>query len=75
MIFKTNHPCDEDYIRRIIPNINTDIVDKQKELQSGSCLAFGSAFEVPAIVKLELPNPPPLSNNSNIIRFWGNINR
>ncbi len=75
LIFKTNHPCDEDYIRRIIPNINTDIVDKQKELQSGSCLAFGSAFEVPAIVKLELPNPPPLSNNSNIIRFWGNINR
>lgn len=75
LIFKTNHPCDEDYIRRIIPNINADIVDKQKELQSGSCLAFGSAFEVPTIVKLELPNPTPLSNNSNIISFWGNINR
>ena len=72
LIFKTNHPCDEEYIKKMIPNINTDIVDKQKGLQSGSCLAFGTAFKIPVIVKLAMPNPTPLSSNSDVVKYWGN---
>ena len=72
LIFKTNHPRDEEYIKKMIPNINTDIVDKQKGLQSGSCLAFGTAFKIPVIVKLEMPNPTPLSSNSDIVIHWLN---
>jgi len=72
LIFKTNHPRDEEYIKKMIPNINTDIVDKQKSLQSGTCLGFGTAFKIPVIVKLDMPNPPPLSGNSDIIKNWGN---
>lgn len=73
LIFKTNHPRDEEYIKKMIPNINTDIVDKQKSLQSGSCLGFGTAFKIPVIVKLDMPNPAPLSGNSDVIKYWGNI--
>lgn len=72
LIFKTNHPRDEEYIKKMIPNINTDIVDKQKGLQSGSCLAFGTAFKIPVIVKLAMPNPTPLSSNSDVVKYWGN---
>lgn len=70
LIFKTNHPSDEEYIRKMIPNINSDIVDKQKSLQSGSCLGFGTAFKIPVIVYLDMPNPSPLSSNSNIVAYW-----
>lgn len=69
LIFKTNHPRDEEYIKKMIPNINTDIVDKQKGLQSGSCLAFGTAFKIPVIVKLAMPNPTPLSSNSDVVNI------
>ena len=72
LIFKTNHPRDEEYIKKMIPNINTDIVDKQKGLQSGSCLAFGTAFKIPVIVKLAMPDPTPLSSNSDVVKYWGN---
>lgn len=72
LIFKTNHPSDEEYIRKMVPNINSDIVDKQKGLQSGTCLGFGTAFKIPVIVKLEMPNPAPKSSNSDIIRNWAN---
>lgn len=72
LIFKTNHPLDEEYIKKMIPNINTDIVDKQKSLQSGSCLGFGTAFKIPVIVKLDMPNPAPFSGNSDVVKFWGN---
>ena len=73
LIFKTNHPSDEEYIRKMIPNINNDIVDKQKSLQSGTCLGFGTAFKIPVIVHLDMPNPAPLSSNSDIVANWKNI--
>ncbi len=73
LIFKTNHPSDEEYIRKMVPNINTDIVDKQKSLQSGTCLGFGTAFKIPVIVHLDMPDPSPLSSNSDIVANWKNI--
>ena len=73
LIFKTNHPADEEYIRKMIPNINSDIVDKQKGLQSGTCLGFGTAFKIPVIVHLDMPDPPPLSSNSDIVANWKRI--
>ena len=71
LIFKTNHPRDEEYIKKMIPNINSDIVDKQKGLQSGTCLGFGTAFKIPVIVKLKMPDPAPLSSNSDLLKYWG----
>ena len=72
IIFKTSHPRDLEYIKQMIPNISEEIIDKQKGLQSGTCLGFGSAFRIPTIVKLEKPNPTPNSNNSNIVQSWMN---
>jgi len=46
LIFKINHPTDVDYIRKMVPNISDEIVEKQKTLQSGTCLGFGTAFKI-----------------------------
>ncbi len=70
LIFKTNHPLDVEYIKNMIPNINTEIVEKQKGLQSGTCLGFGTAFKIPVIVRMEQPNPMPLSTNSDVVKYW-----
>lgn len=75
LIFKMNHPVDVDYIRKMVPNISDEIVEKQKTLQSGTCLGFGSAFKIPLIVKLEMPNPAPWSGNCDVVTIWsGNKN-
>ena len=75
LIFKMNHPTDVDYIKKMVPNISDEIVEKQKSLQSGTCLAFGSAFKIPLIVKLKMPNPMPMSGNCDVVRIWnGNDN-
>lgn len=70
LIFKTTHPRDIDYITRMVPYITEEIVEKQKGLQPGYCLGFGSAFKVPIIIKMDLPNPVPNSNNVNVIKEW-----
>ena len=70
LIFKMNHPTDVDYIKKMVPNISDEIVEKQKSLQSGTCLGFGSAFRIPLIVKLKMPNPMPMSGNCDVVRIW-----
>lgn len=53
LIFKINHPADLEYIAKSVPNMSEDIVEKQKTLQSGTCVAFGRIFKIPMIVKME----------------------
>lgn len=70
LIFKINHPSDLDYIRKMVPNISADVIEKQKSLQSGTCVAFGPMMKIPMIVKMELPNPEPHSSNAQIYKNW-----
>ncbi len=70
LIFKLNHPRDVEYIRKMLPNISEEIVEKQKSLQPGTCMAFGKAFKVPMIVKMEMPDPEPSSSSCNILETW-----
>ena len=70
LIFKMNHPTDVEYIRKMVPNISDEIIEKQKALQSGTCLGFGMAFTIPLIVKLKMPDPEPKSGNCDVVNIW-----
>lgn len=70
IIFKMTHPRDLDYIKKMLPNISADIIEKQKSLQPGTCVAFGKAFKVPMIIKMEMPNPEPSSSSCNVVDTW-----
>ena len=74
LIFKINHPVDVEYIRKMVPNITDEIVEKQKSLQSGTCLGFGLGFKIPLIVKMEMPDPAPSSGNCNVVSIWSGNN-
>lgn len=70
LIFKMNHPRDLDYIAKMLPNINQEIIEKQKSLQPGTCVGFGKAFRIPMIIKMEPPSPPPHSSNCDVEARW-----
>ncbi|MCI5835860.1 MAG: ATP-binding protein [Firmicutes bacterium] len=69
-IFKMTHPRDIDYIKKMLPNISAEIIEKQKSLQPGTCVAFGKAFKIPMIIKMSMPNPEPYSGNADIVKSW-----
>ena len=64
------HPRDLDYIKKMLPNMSAEIMEKQKSLQPGMCVAFGRAFKVPMIIKMPLPKPEPYSSNVNVVGIW-----
>ena len=70
IILRMSHPLDLDYIRKMVPNVSDEIVDKLKNLKPGNCVAFGSAFKVPIFAHVERPNPEPLSQNVDIVKAW-----
>ena len=70
LIFKITHPRDLDYITKMLPNISADIVEKQKTLQPGTCMAFGGAFKIPTIVRMKMPDPAPSSSSCNVFETW-----
>ena len=70
LIFKITHPSDLEYIRKMVPNISADVIEKQKSLQAGTCVAFGKMMKIPMIVKMQIPNPEPHSSNASIYDKW-----
>ncbi|MEI3499169.1 MAG: DUF87 domain-containing protein [Bacilli bacterium] len=70
MIYKMLHPRDVDYIREMVPNITDDVVKRIRILQPGTCMAFGTAFKLPTLIKMDMPNPAPSSNSTDIKNTW-----
>ncbi len=74
LIFKMTHPKDIKYVEEMLPNISADVIEKMKILQPGTCVAFGTAFKIPMIVKLEMPNPRPYSASCDVSSYWDSKN-
>lgn len=70
VILRTLHPVDLQYIKEMVPNVSSEIVLQLKNLKPGNCIAFGSAFQVPTSMYIDLPNPRPLSNNVDLENVW-----
>ncbi len=70
LVFRMQHPKDLLYIKEMVPNVTEEIVDKFKVLQPGNCMAFGVAFKLPLQIKLDMPNPTPLSQSIDVSTSW-----
>ena len=73
IILRMSHPKDLDYIRTMVPNVSSEIVEKIKNLKSGNCVAFGTAFKIPIYAYVFPPSPPPLSMNVDMVKSWYNM--
>lgn len=70
LIFKMTHPRDMDYINKMVPFMSNEISKRIQALPPGYSYVFGNAFKLPMIIKLDMPNPTPISNNVNIQKVW-----
>lgn len=70
LVFRMQHPKDLTYIKEMVSNVTDEIVSKFKVLQPGNCIAFGAAFKLPLQIKLDMPNPTPLSQNLDVSKIW-----
>ncbi len=72
LLFKITHPNDLAFIEKSIPSITPEIIANVKTNLPGHCMAFGSAFKLPILVKIDMPDPRPSSESVNISTVWFN---
>lgn len=70
IVLKLTNINDQNYIKNLLPDNNSSLVDILPTLATGECLVVGDAVPLPAIVKMEMPNPTPSSNNVNVFDEW-----
>ena len=61
---------DQSYIKNLLPNNSNSITDVLPSLSAGECLIVGDSTPMPAIVKLEMPNPLPKSESIRFHERW-----
>lgn len=70
LIFRIFHPEDLKIVVSMSSNLSNQEIEKLKTLRPGTALIFGSAFRVPLLTRLKLPNPLPKSTNVNLESLW-----
>ena len=61
---------DQNCVKRLLPDNNSSLVDCLPTLSSGEALIVGDATTIPAIIKMDLPNPRPKSDNVDFYSEW-----
>jgi len=61
---------DQNYIKSLLPNNSNSITDILPSLSAGECLIVGDATPMPAIVKIEMPDPEPKSESVKFHKKW-----
>jgi len=70
IVLKLTNVNDQSCIKNLLPDNNSSLVDVLPTLAAGECLMVGDAVPLPAIVKMEMPNPIPSSSNVNVYDEW-----
>ena len=69
-VFKMFNKQDIDFIINTIPSISENKINKIKMLSPGSGMLFGTAFKMPVLTRVDMPNQTPYSDSCSIDNTW-----
>ena len=70
IVHRVQNPDDLQYISRMVPYINQNMIERLTYLQTGNALVFGSAINLPTLTKFAQANPTTDSDNAKISEKW-----
>ncbi|BEU86948.1 ATP-binding protein [Selenomonas sp. TAMA-11512] len=70
IVHRVQNPDDLQYISKMVPYINRNMIERLTYLQTGNALVFGSAINLPTLTKFAQANPTTDSDNARISEKW-----
>ena len=67
---RITNPGDQDYVRRLVPEAEQDLVNILAGLRRGEALVLGEATPLPTRMQFDVPNPTPKSNDVDFHKHW-----
>ncbi len=70
IVHRIQNPEDQEYIRRIVPSINEDILRQLPALAQQTALIFGDCVRSPALLKIRQAEPYPRGDDPKFFEHW-----
>lgn len=70
IIHRVQNPDDLQYLSKMVPYVNNNMIDRLTYLQTGNALVFGSAINLPTLTQFAQANPTTDSGNAKISEKW-----
>ena len=70
IVHRVQNPDDLQYISKMVPYINQNMIERLTYLQTGNALVFGSAINLPTLTKFAQADPTTDSDNAKISEKW-----
>jgi hypothetical protein len=67
VILRLTNPVDQNYVKRLMSDTFSGLIDTLPSLRQGEALVIGEAIPMPLRVQIDFPNPEP---NSSDIKFY-----
>lgn len=64
------NPNDQNYVRKLVPDALSSLIDVLPTLQQGEAFIIGDAVPVPARFVFDMPSPPPASGDIKFYDKW-----
>lgn len=67
---RITNPDDQAYVRKLVPEGESDLVDILTSLGRGEAMILGEAIPLPTRSQIFKPNPTPNSNDADFYTYW-----
>jgi hypothetical protein len=67
---RLSNPDDQDYVRRLVPDSLSGILNMLPSLRTGEALVLGDAVAVPTRLMVDCPDPKPMSSDVEFAKWW-----
>lgn len=67
---RLTNPDDQNYVRRLVPDSLSGLMNMLPALRTGEALILGEAVTMPTRMMVDLPNPKPMSGDIEFDRWW-----
>jgi DNA helicase HerA-like ATPase len=67
---RLTNPDDQAYIRKLVPDSLSGLMDMLPSLRTGEALILGDCVALPTRVMIDLPDPKPMSSDVEFAKWW-----
>jgi DNA helicase HerA-like ATPase len=67
---RITNPDDHEYVRKLVPEAERDLVNILAGMRRGEALVLGEAAPMPTRVQIDMPSPTPRSNDIDFYKHW-----
>jgi len=70
LALRLTNPNDQHYVKRLLPDGEASLVEKLPSLRVGECLLVGDAVAIPSVVRVDVCDSKPASNDIPYFELW-----